>query len=89
MDMLLVAMAALASPPLAAGALLWWTWRPVVRHRVLVQLHDGVAMDGVVLSRRGPLLVLGDVTARIGDGQRLDGTVVVERRHVTWVQVLS
>jgi len=54
-----------------------------------VQLDDGTAFDGVVMSRRGPLLVLADVTVRIaGNAQRIDGPVVVERTRVVFVQVV-
>lgn len=87
--MVLLACTALAVLISSAIALRWWTWRPLTRRRVLVQLRDGAAFDGVLMSRRGPLLVLADVTARIGDGQSLDGSVVIERGNVAWVQVLS
>lgn len=67
----------------------WWTWRPVVKRRVVVQLDDGTSFEGVAMSRRGPLLVLNDVTARVpGGAQRVDGTVVVERPRVLFVQVV-
>ena len=67
----------------------WWTWRPLVRRRVVVQLDDGSSFEGVAMSRRGPLLVLDDVTVRVGGGsQRIDGRVVVERTRVVFVQVI-
>ena len=73
----------------AAVAVRWWTWRPVVKRRAVVQLDDGTAFDGVVMSRRGPLLVLADVTVRVaGNAQRIDGPVVVERTRVVFVQVV-
>lgn len=81
--------AVLAVAVLSAVALRWWTWRPVVRRRVVVQLDDGTSFEGVAMSRRGPLLVLSDVTARIpGGSQRIDGTVVIERPRVVFVQVV-
>ena len=74
---------------LCAAALSWWTWRPLIKRRAVVQLDDGTAFDGVVMSRRGPLLVLADVTVRIaGNAQRIDGPVVVERTRVVFVQVV-
>lgn len=75
---------------LALVALRWWTWRPVVKRRVLVQLEDGSSFDGVVMSRRGPLLVLVDTAVRIpgGQAQRVDGTVVIERTRVVYLQVM-
>lgn len=67
----------------------WWTWRPVVKRRAVVQLDDSTSFEGVVMSRRGPLLVLSDVTARVpGGSQRIDGTVVIERPRVVFVQVV-
>lgn len=68
----------------------WWTWRPVTHRRVLVQIDNGVTIAGVVLSRRGPLLVLADVTVHMADGQHspADGTAVIERNRVLWMQVV-
>lgn len=73
----------------AVAGVQWWTWRPVVRRRVVVQLDDGTSFEGVAMSRRGQLLVLSDVTARIpGGSQRIDGSVIVERPRVVFVQVV-
>ena len=36
----------------------WWTWKPVIKQRVLVQTDFDVTFSGVILSRRGQLLVL-------------------------------
>lgn len=89
---MLPVVAAAASLAVLAGvwlAVAWWTWRPLVRHRVVVQLDDGSSFDGVAMSRRGPLLVLDDVTVRVaGSSQRIDGRVVVERPRVVFVQVI-
>ena len=88
MDLLLISLAAVVAVVLVALAVRWWTWRPLVKRRALVQLDD-VAFNAVVMSRRGPLLVLADVTAfRPGGEQKIDGTVVVERRLVKFVQVM-
>lgn len=68
----------------------WWTWRPVVHHRVLLQLDTGLTISGIVLSRRGPLLVLGDVTV-MASGEhktKADGSAVIERSRVVWMQVV-
>lgn len=73
----------------AAFAVRWWTWRPLVSKRVIVQADDGTSFEGMAMSRRGPLLVLVDVTVRIpGGGQRIDGTVVLERSRILFVQVV-
>ena len=89
---MLPVVAAAASLAVLAGAWLavsWWTWRPLVRRRVVVQLDDGSSFDGVAMSRRGPLLVLDDVTVRVaGSSQRIDGRVVVERTRVVFIQVI-
>lgn len=84
-----VAAASLASILVVWFVVGWWTWRPLVRRRVVVQLEDGSSFEGVAMSRRGPLLVLDDVTVRVGGGsQRIDGRVVVERTRVVFVQVI-
>ncbi|GGL27606.1 hypothetical protein H9L10_03580 [Phycicoccus endophyticus] len=81
--------AALAVILAGAFALRWWTWRPLVKRRAVVQLDDGTSFEGAVMSRRGPLLVMTDVTARVPGGeQRIDGTVVLERPRVVFVQVI-
>lgn len=76
----------------AAGAVVAvrsWTWRPVLRRRVLVQTDAEVTFEGVVMQRRGPLLVLADVTVRTTDQARADGLVVIERSRVLWIQVMT
>ena len=79
---------------IAAGAAVrWWTWRPVIRRRVMVQVDTGLTFEGVVLSRRGPLLVLGSVTVHDPGANpskaRADGQSVIERRRVVWIQVVT
>lgn len=85
-----VAALAVAVAIVALVGVRWWTWRPVVRKRVIVQTGDA-AFNGVVLSRRGPLLELGDVSTWLTGGKstRIDGTVVIERRRVEWIQVVG
>lgn len=75
---------------LAAGVgLRWWTWRPVIKKRVMVQIIDGPSIGGVCVSKRGPLLVLDDVTVHTGTEQRpADGQTVIDRSHVLWMQVM-
>lgn len=64
----------------------WWL-RTVVRRRVVVNLADK-AFDGVLVSKRGPLLVLRNVTLLEpgAEPQPLDGKVVVERSKVDFIQ---
>jgi len=72
----------------AVVAVRWWTWRPVMARRVLVQTDADVSFRGVVVSRRGALLVLDDVTITRGSmSHRADGQFVVDRAHVLWMQV--
>lgn len=59
-----------------------------LRKRVLVNLHDGKAMDGVLYARRGRLLVLRNVTL-LEPGATpvdVDGVVIVDRDRVDFVQ---
>lgn len=76
----------------AVVAVRWWTWRPVIRRRVMVQIDTGQSFEGVVLSRRGPLLVLGHVKVHT-EGVKgqvstpADGRTVIERSRVMWIQV--
>jgi len=86
----LIALAAvLVVTVIALTVVSWWTWRPLVKRRAVVQLDDGTSFEGVVMSRRGPMLILADVTARIPGGeQHIDGTVIIERPRVVFVQVI-
>ena len=67
-----------------------WT-RTAVRRRVVVNLKSGKAFRGVLLARRGPLLVL--VNAELIEQRQqpipVDGQVVVERAAVEFMQVLA
>lgn len=65
----------------------WWR-RTAVRRRVVVNLADK-AFEGVLWAKRGPLLVLRDVTLmQPGAADTpVDGEVVVERARVEFVQV--
>lgn len=66
-----------------------WSWRLVTKRRVFVQTDSGVSFDGVLMSRRGQLLYLADVTVRAPDSARADGLVVVDRSRVLWIQVAT
>jgi hypothetical protein len=60
-----------------------------IRSRVLVNLVDGRAFDGILYAKRGPLLELRD--ARLmepgGEPVAVDGTVIIERPKVAFIQV--
>lgn len=58
--------------------------------RVLVNLVDGRAFDAVLYDKRGPLLELRDAKLLEPDTPApvaLDGTVIVERSKVSFIQV--
>jgi len=59
-----------------------------VYERVLVNLIDGSAIDGLLIARRGALLVITDATLLTDDHEpaRLDGEVFVERSRVLFIQ---
>lgn len=58
-------------------------------NRVLVNLTDGSAIDGLLIDRRGTLLVLTDATLHTDSMEpaRLDGEIYVERSRVLFMQV--
>lgn len=60
-----------------------------VRKRVLVNLHDGRAFDGILFRQRGPLLELRDARL-LTPGEEpagIDGAVIIERPQVAFIQV--
>lgn len=65
--------------------------RFVVHRRVVVNLRSGRAIEGVVVERDGPLLVVAD--ARVhepgADAQAMDGRVVIERDQIDFIQALG
>lgn len=64
----------------------WNRWP--IHHRVLVNLTDGSAISGLLIARRGPLLVLSDATLLTDSHEpsRMDGQVFVERDRVLFIQ---
>ncbi len=64
----------------------WSRW-PVL-DRVVVNLIDGRAIEGVLFDRRGPLLVVAD--ARLHEPgvepTRMDGQIFIERDQVAFIQ---
>lgn len=59
-----------------------------IHDRVLANLVDGSAIDGVLIDRRGPLLVLADAQLFTPSGEPtpMDGLVYVERDKVLFLQ---
>lgn len=60
-----------------------------VRKRVLVNLVDGRAFDGVLYDQRGPLLELRDAQLLEPgvEAVGVDGSVFIERPMVAFIQV--
>lgn len=56
--------------------------------RVLVNLVDGTAINGLLVDKRGPLLVLGDATllSDTHEPTQLDGEIYIERDRVMFIQ---
>ncbi len=56
--------------------------------RVLCNLVNGNAIDGLLIDRRGPLLVLSDAVLHTEGGQpvALDGEIYIERQQVLYLQ---
>lgn len=56
--------------------------------RVLVNLVDGTAINGLLIDRRGPLLVLSDCTllTAAGEPTPMDGYLYIERPQVLFLQ---
>jgi small nuclear ribonucleoprotein (snRNP)-like protein len=65
----------------------WSRW-PVFEN-VLVNLHGGTAIEGVLIDKRGPLLVLANATLHdpaADHPQPMDGQVFIERDQVQFIQ---
>jgi hypothetical protein len=59
--------------------------------RVLVNLVDGSAINGLLVDQRGPLLILTDATLLTDSHEpaQLDGDVYIERDRVLFMQTAS
>lgn len=63
---------------------------PICEH-VLVNLVNGDALAGLLIDRRGPLLVLAHAALISADATKpteMDGQVYVERAQVSFIQAL-
>lgn len=56
--------------------------------RVLVNLTDGSAIDGLLIEQKGPLLVLSDCTVHFASAEPMtvDGEIYIERDRVLYLQ---
>ena len=88
--MWLIVMAAVlsaAAASLAVWAWMAWSWSLLKARRVVVQLEGDVAVSGVITARRGPLLVVDDVSVLTASASsRVDGSMVIDRARVMWIQ---
>ena len=59
-----------------------------IAQRVMVNLHDGAAIRGVLIDQKGPLLVLAhaELLEPGQPGAPMDGQVYIERSHVAFIQ---
>ncbi len=66
---------------------MWSRWP--TRRRVLVNLIDGRAFDGVLFAKRGPLLELRDASLMEPGtpAVTVDGAVIIERHRIAFIQV--
>lgn len=64
----------------------WNRWP--IYERVLVNLIDGSAIDGLLIGQRGPLLVLSDAALYTPEHEPapLDGEIYIERDRVLYLQ---
>ena len=62
------------------------TWP--INKRVMVNLTDGSAIEGVMLRKRGPVIVFADAVLMSVDAEpvRMDGEVYIERVNVRFLQ---
>jgi hypothetical protein len=65
-----------------------WARRLMVRRRVLVQLRTGAAIEGTLWATRGRKTVLRGAQLHEpgAEPQPMDGTVVLDRDSVDWIQ---
>lgn len=65
------------------------TRRLMTRRKVLVNLHSGRALTGVLWSQKGRLIVLksAELIEPSAEAVQMDGDVVIDRAQVEYVQV--
>lgn len=69
--------------------MLWSRWP--VYERVLINLKNGNAVDGILLAQRGPLLIVADAQLLTDSHEPadLDGEVYIERAEVLFMQTAT
>lgn len=63
--------------------------RTLLRKKVVVNLHSSRAFVGIFWAKRGPLIVLRNVTMHEPGAAAapVDGEIVIERRQIEFIQV--
>lgn len=64
----------------------------VAHHRMLINLTDGSAIDGLLWDERPPLLVIRDARLHAPGADAptpLDGEIVVDAARIAFVQVMT
>ena len=88
-----LALVVTAAAALLLAALLvdiWHRRRLAVRRRVVVSTLGGDAFSGILWARRGPYLVLRDVTVHSGGNTvAADGDVILDRAVIAFVQAFE
>jgi small nuclear ribonucleoprotein (snRNP)-like protein len=67
-------------------------FRTLTRRKVVVNLRSGTAFEGILYAKRGPLVVLRNATMHGPGNARpaaVDGSVVVERSEIEFIQVIG
>lgn len=69
----------------------WLGWRRLLKHRVLVTTKTDRTFSGVLIARRGVLLILKDASILQANTQAtpIEGEVVIERSNVDFIQVVG
>lgn len=68
----------------------WSYGKLAMNRRIMVNLTNGTAIDGVLWGDRGRLIVVRDANLHSEGGSApLDGEVIIERERIAFVQVVS
>lgn len=66
------------------------TWRRYVRHRVVVNLKTGAAIQGVLYRTGNPLEVKDATVLEPGaEPVQADGAIVIDRDNVDYIQIVG
>ena len=69
-----------------------WPWHALMRRRVLIVTSHDITIEGILWTRRGPLMLLKDARVFVTPGNpptQVDGEMVIERDRIEWMQVVG